>query len=302
MARVPFIVRDQSLNFVASECGMGNRIIPIGCVLNLASELNYHPVAFWARDESIGGASFKDLFESSNLPFELVEGHEARVMRAILFGNLRGIPNPMKMGLRLLRSLALLQYNKIIELQSSRSQFEFRDQGATDLLSFRKIALYTPGFVRYGCDVSWLKPAPQIAQRVTELKQQFAPNTIGIHLRGTDLRLPVWGNRVPPFDRIVARMRTEIELDPEVKFFIASDGDKEGEVIINLFKDRLVEFKKSAARETIQGQQDAVVDLFGLAATSRIICWRFSSFSNLAAMIGNNPSLRITNRNRVSKL
>ena len=72
-------------------------------------------------------------------------------------------------------------------------------------------------------------------------------------------------------------------------------------MIVSLFKDRLIEFKKSATRETIQGQQDAVGDLFGLAVTSRTICWRFSTFLNLAAMVGNNPSLRITNRNRVQE-
>ena len=293
MARVPFIVRDQSLNFVAPGWGMGNRIIPVGCVLNLATELNYRPVVFWPQDEAIGQTRFEDLFESTNLPFELVEGFEAKVMRAVLFGNLRTVSPLKRMGLKPLRFLASLQYDKIIELESMESQLEFRHQIATDLLSFRKIALSTFGFIRYGCDVSWLKPAPHIARRITELKQKFAPNTVGIHIRGTDLRLPIWGNRIPPFDGIVARMRTEIELDPNVKFFIASDGDKYGEVISDLFKDRLIEFKKSATRETVRGQQDAVVDLFGLAATSRIICWRFSTFSNLAAMIGNNPSLRI---------
>ena len=181
MARVPFIVRDQSLNFVVQEWGMGNRIIPMGCALSLASEFNYRPVMFWASNEAIGGASFGDLFESTNLPFELVKGRETRIMRAILFGNLRVAHTFKRMGLKLLRPFILLQYSKRIEVENMKNQLdEFRDKVATDLLSFREIVLSTPGFIRYRCDVSWLKPAPQIAQRITELKQQFAPNTVGV--------------------------------------------------------------------------------------------------------------------------
>ena len=287
MARIPLIVPDQSLNFVAQKWGMGNRIIPIGCALNLASELNYKPVVFWSHDEDIGGASFKDLFESTNLPFELVEGREARIMRQLVFGELCGVsPFLRRRGLRTLLSP---QYDKIIELYRTEDQILFRDQVATDLLSFRKIALSTFGFIRYGCDVSWLKPTPSIARRVTELKRQFTPNTVGVHIRGTDVRHRITSS----FDRLSIRMRAEIELDPDVNFFIASDGDEDGEKMVSLFKDRLIRIKRSAARETIQGQQDAVVDLFGLASTSRIISWGFSSFARLAAMIGDKPLLRI---------
>ena len=75
--------------------------------------------------------------------------------------------------------------------------------------------------------------------------------------------------------------------------FIASDGDKETDAIMTLFKDRLIKFKKSSTRKTKQGQQDAVVDLFGLAATSRIIGFRYSPFAILVALIGNKPLLKI---------
>ena len=45
---------------------------------------------------------------------------------------------------------------------------------------------------------------------------------------------------------------------------------------------------------TVEGQQDAVVDLFGLAATSRIIGIRFNRHLRpLAALIGNKPLLKV---------
>ena len=305
MVRVPFIVGGQSVSLVTGYFGgIGNRIIPMGCILSLAAELNYSPTVFWPASKVVGGAAFGDLFESTNLPFKLVGGCEAQIMSTVWGSKALA----RKKNLRLLRHLSSIQYDKIISERDHHIKIsEFKEQAATDLLSFRKIGFYTFSFIRYEYDLSWLKPIPQIARRVTELKQQFAPNTVGVHLRGTDLK-------VPPINKIIARMRAEIDLDPDVKFFLASDGDRRGEAITTLFKDRLIESRKdtvsetipegrghatmiriikSTARGTIQGQQDAVVDLFGLAATSRIIGTRYSSFGILAALIGNKPLLNI---------
>ena len=279
------MVSRRSVNYVTPPYGLGNRIISMGSVLSLATELNYRPRMFWTPDETIGGASFGDLFESTSSPFELVEGYEARIIRPILYGYSL---NPFKkMVLRLLRSLGLLYYGKKIELPDTKSHIEFRDRVATDLLPSRKIVLSAFDLIRYRYDISWLKPVPPIARRITELKQQFTPDTVGIHFRGTD------GPFVPPAEKMIARMRAEIALNPNVKFFLASDGDKQGQVLETLFKDRLIKFKKSDIRWTTQGQQDAVVDLFGLAATSRIIGFKYSSFVIAAALIGNKPLLGI---------
>ena len=307
--RVPFIVGGQSVSLVTDHFGgIGNRIIPMGCILSLAAELNYSPIVFWPASKVVGGATFGDLFESTNLPFELVGGCEAQIMSIALFDSHRARKHALspakERSLILLRRLISLQYDKTL---SHKSCLAIRDQAATDLRSFHKIGLFVYGPARYGYDISWLKPIPQIASRVTELKQQFAPNTVGVHLRGTDLK------NNPPVNKIIARMRAEIDLDPEVKFFLASDGDRRGEAITTLFKDRLIESQKSTERVpilvrqgpagtkqmkntergTILGQQDAIVDLFGLAATSRIIGSGYSSFGRLAALIGNKPLLRI---------
>ena len=130
-----------------------------------------------------------------------------------------------------------------------------------------------------------------------ELKKQFAPNTVGVHLRGTDLSVRA------PIEEYIVRMRAEVELDPKVKFFFTSDGDKDGKKIIDLFGDRLIKTTSQAMRKTIQGQQDAIVDLFGLSETSRIIGPTFSTFSMAAAMLSKKPHLKLNStrfRDRIS--
>ena len=296
MRRFPFTFKGQSINFFNPNAGLGNRLIPMGCILHLATELNYRPVIFWVQEGVVGGAGFGDLFEAANLPFELVEGREASIMRHILDNGFYLNFNSLeRMGFRLFRTLilSLNQYRKSVRLQTGiyTDLAKFRDRSAPDLDSGRKHVILTNRYFRYSCDLGWLKPAPQITSRIVELKKRFAPHTVGVHLRLTDL-----SNRTVPgvsVEKMIAQMRAEMELNPDVKFFFASDGDKEEVKIISLFGDRLIRSPEHAPRRTLAGQQDAVVDLFGLAATSRIIGMRHSTFATLAALVGNKPLLRI---------
>ena len=290
MRRLPFTLGSRRINLFHPNAGLGNRLIPMGCALHLGAELNHRPVIFWVPGKSVGGASFGDLFETANLPFELVEGIEASIVRSVLTKGSSLNLNPLeRMVLRLFHSLVQIQYRKgnMLQIRTNEANFKFREKTALSLDAGRVYVVFAWSHFRYGCDLSWLKPAPQLTSRIVELKKRFAPHTVGVHLRGTD-RI-----QFPPIEKIIARMRAEMELNPDVKFFFASDGDKEEVKIISLFGDRLIRSPEHAPRRTLAGQQDAVVDLFGLAATSRIIGFESSSFSTLAALVGNKPLLRI---------
>ena len=284
------ITPDRSFSYVTVSCGLGNRIIPMGCALNLASELNYRPIMFWTAVPELGGARFEDLFDATDLPFELVEGREANIPKAIIYILRRDRPwsYTKQAILKMLRPLIRLRYDKVIRLPYRVVQ------PAVDLLDYRKILYSTGASFRYGCDLNWLKPAPQIAPYITELKQQFTADTVGLHIRGTDARMV---GKIPPIEEMITRILAEIELNPNVKFFLASDGDETEERILNLFGERLIKTKLGVRRRrSLKGQENAVVDLFGLAMTSRIIGYRYSTFATLAALIGNKPLLRIKPR------
>ena len=286
MIGLRFIAPERSISYVTAPNGLGNRIIPMGNVLSLASELGYRPRVFWTAAPKLGGASFGDLFDTTDLPFELVEGCKASILGIPIF---RYYGRRRAAIFKIPRSLIRLQYDKCIEFvygQYSRHQ-ALRDSPVTDLLKYSRILTISGSIVSYAYDLSWLKPAAHIAPYIVELKKQFAPNTVGVHIRGTDRVLR------PPIEVIIEKMHTEVELDPQVKFFFASDGDKRGRKIVDTFGDRLIVYKHMhrTERQSIQGQENAVVDLFGLAATSRIIGMRYSSFVVLAALMGNRPLL-----------
>ena len=91
MRRLPLTLGSRRINFFSSaRNGLGNQILPMGCTIHLAKELNYRPVVFWLRSGIRDGAKFGDLFDTANLPFELVEGIEAKAMRVAIDGRLLG--------------------------------------------------------------------------------------------------------------------------------------------------------------------------------------------------------------------
>ena len=250
--------------------------------MHLARELNYRPVVFWDRQAITAKVNFESLFETAELPFELVEGFEAKVTIASM-DDYKGVKLVGKMFFNLMRPIIQVQYGERIIRPVGGS---IRDKPISAFPS-RSFAVKSNSFFRYGCDLSWLKPVPQINSQIIELKKRFTPDTVGIHIRGTDKGAAF-------IEKIIKKMHAEVELNPDVKFFIASDGDKATEAVVTLFEDRLITSPISnTQRYTLGGQQGAIVDLFGLAATSRIIGFRNSSFATAAALIGNKPLLRI---------
>ena len=282
MGRMPFIFpRQKTVSCFVGRLGLGNRILPIGCALNLAKESDYRLVVYWQADKTVGKTRFDDLFETTALPFELVEGYEPLMMEKAIFVNSEQFKFPQKAIFKLFRSLSLSQYDKKFKFGTSKEGHN------ASFPNYRKILIIQKNLFRDDYDMTWLKPLPHITARIVELKNKFPPNTVGVHFRGTD-----WCH-TPPVEKMIVRMRAEVELDPDVKFFFASDGDKRGKVIEDIFGDRLITNKTHYGRRTLQGQEGAVVDLFGLASTSRIIAPSYSSFTSLASILGNKPLLRI---------
>ena len=296
MGENPLIFGTRSVSLVTYPgSGLGNRILSLGCFLSLAAELDYKPTLFWSQDKIMGWARFEDLFDTTDLPFKIVQGYRAAIMRT----NVAETPGVsrhrlslrQRMVFKMISSLTKLNFDKIDIVNSENEQAQYMERRASDLLTYRRILIYSWHRFRYNCDISWLKPAPHILPRIVELNEQFVPNTVGVQLRGTD-----WVY-TPPVEKIIARMRAEVELNPQVKFFFASDSDESKKSIIEIFSDKLIRDRSYpkgwSMRKTILGQKGAVVDLFGLANSSRIIGAKYSSFPLAAAIIGNKPILNI---------
>lgn len=142
-----------------------------------------------------------------------------------------------------------------------------------------------------------LRPIPEIQQEIDAITQHFTPHTIGVHIRRTDNKASISGS---PTSAFIEAMKKELETNNKVHFFVATDDTSVRTLLQNTFPGRIItqEFHK-CHRDTLSGMKQAVVDLFCLARTTKIIGSYWSSFTDTAAEIGNTPLLIAGRENAV---
>lgn len=127
-------------------------------------------------------------------------------------------------------------------------------------------------------------PIPELQALINSYTTQFGRNAVGIHLRRQDNKQSI---KHSPVEIFIEKMKEEISNNPDTRFYLATDSVADEILIKNLFKERLMVHEKSLSRNTEKGVQDALVDLYCLSATRKIIGSYFSSFSEVAAQINS---------------
>lgn len=111
--------------------------------------------------------------------------------------------------------------------------------------------------------------------------------TIGIHIRRTDNKTSIANSPVEAFTDIMSRL---VENDQKTRFYLATDD----ELIENELKSKYniiphKTFGETKSRDSVTGIMDAYVDMLCLSRCDKIYGSYGSSFSEMAALIGNKP-------------
>lgn len=131
------------------------------------------------------------------------------------------------------------------------------------------------------------KPVRSIQRRIDELVAFFTKNIIGIHIRRTDNKKAKEISKIELF--ISAMTKTLIE-NPLTEFYLSTDDLSVENLIKNEFGHLVHTLKnKDLDRSSNKGIEDAVVDLYCLSKTNRILGSYWSSFSGVAAWINGIP-------------
>lgn len=119
------------------------------------------------------------------------------------------------------------------------------------------------------------------------MRQEGGGRIVGLHVRRTDHAHAIAHS---PLAGFVEAMRREVgRYGTGVRFFLSTD-DLEAERQLRLiFPDRITVHPKVYDRHCVRGVQDALVDLYTLAGTDKIYGSYGSSFSEIAALIGEIP-------------
>lgn len=127
-------------------------------------------------------------------------------------------------------------------------------------------------------------PTLEIQEQINGLKTQYSENVYGIHIRRTDNMQSILKNEVDDYLRF---MDQKIETCPDVKFYLATDSVEVKQLMINRYGNCIVFHDAILERNSVQGMKDAVVDLWCLSLTKEIIGSYYSSYSDIAAELGD---------------
>lgn len=131
------------------------------------------------------------------------------------------------------------------------------------------------------------RPIPALLAKIDKMRQKYGPHSVGVHIRRTDNKPAMEKSSTQAF---VSAMETELKTHPDTMFYIATDDLSEEEKLRKQFPGRILSNQnRDLSRNTITGIQDALLDLFCLANTSKIIGSFFSSFTDIAADINGVP-------------
>ena len=155
----------------------------------------------------------------------------------------------------------------------------------------------------YQASLKEWSPVSSIRAEVERLAASFGPHTVGVHIRRGDAWTDAKGRPRAEYRRstdaaFIARMDAELAAEPRTNFFLATDCaateerfcERYGEIVIVNCNKRFV---PSVPKRPKDNQRDAVIDMFALARTRKILGNNRSSFSKMAAGIGGIEFQRV---------
>jgi len=256
--------------------GLGNRMRAIDSALALADALARPLRVIWTRTDDCHcrfGAIFDPLPGATVVErgwwanralrrFELWSGRHSREVRQRDLHRLRGADYDFR----------LLESERSVFIQTHDRFQPARERG-----------------------FSIFAPTQPLRAEIDRLSSSFTESTIGVHIRRGD-HDP--SRRHSPTSAFVERISAEIACRPTARFFLATDAPDVEEELTRLFGNRIVTFRKPFDRTTEPGVQAAVVELFALARTNRLLGSFYSSFSETAAELGGIPLEIVTHQPR----
>ncbi|MGI6224534.1 MAG: hypothetical protein ACOYJG_13190 [Prevotella sp.] len=133
------------------------------------------------------------------------------------------------------------------------------------------------------CAFDEFHPIEALRKRISERLKACGPDVVGVHIRRTDNMRSV---KESPTEAFIELMRKEPET---TKFYLATDDESEKSRLKAEFPGRIITQSEKAERGSVNGMQDALVEMYTLAGCRKIYGSCNSTFSETAAIVGKIP-------------
>lgn len=256
--------------------GLANRMKAIDSAVALAKDAQKELRIIWFKDRGLN-CRFDELFQPLMLPG--VEVQETSWFDLLIYDR------PRKKNFRLPRLFQRLLFDQCIyEEEATRlfyKGFDFRSWVAGRRVYIASCVYFHPQVAGKRL-FSIFRPIEPLQQKINEGCSRFGEHTLGVHIRRTD---NVASISQSPTELFIARMKQEIGQHEDTVFYLATDSEEDKKQLKERFGEHIVASPRKADRSSVEGMQDALVELYILSRTGRILGSMQSSYSETAAQI-----------------
>jgi len=251
--------------------GLCNRLRAILSALAWARDSHTTLEIVWLRDAGLN-ARFSDLFEPLTLPDEL-KVTKARVTESDSW----------------LRYGVARKQNLWLPAIYQRCAFNVRLKDEIRGHLHGRVLVQT-GYSFYPAKDEWLKilfhPSAAVEALLQQRLPQITSHTVGVHIRQTDNRLSL---EYSPLSAFEAAMQRDLDRDPEVEFYVATDNPTLLPVLSKQFP--ICYSTTAPSRDSVRGMQEAVAELWTLMSCPRFHGSYWSSFSDTVVALSPNGDI-----------
>ena len=138
-------------------------------------------------------------------------------------------------------------------------------------------------------EYDYFVPTKLLQNKINELIFSLGDYAVGVHIRRTD-NLPAISKSST--DAFIKCMEDELKINPATVFYIATDDSSEEARLREYFRGHIASNEcRDLSRNTAAGIKDALLDLYCLASTNKIIGSYYSSFTDIAADMRDIPKI-----------
>lgn len=281
-------------NTIILEGGLGNRMRVAASAYAMAKRTGIPMRVLWTKQWGMN-CRFEDLFtltpgpsaQGASSSFSL---RDARGFEKLLFAR------PTLKNLHAPRLLQRLCYRHIIYAPQiwylNRDGFDYEAwfrQGGTLMTAYRDFCPWTSDDLRL-----LFRPNDDVRRLIDERCRDFTPNTIGVHIRRTDHQQAIDES---PLELFIEAIDREQESSSRMaaydgapfSIYLATDDEATKAALRQRYGKRVITSDAEATRESTDGIRDALVEMYALSRTRQIYGSAGSTFSPIAACLGDVP-------------
>lgn len=254
--------------------GLCNRMRAIASCIAIAQKKHAHTTIYWNKYKGLN-ADFEELF------FKITNANVLIVEKTEWLYNVNYTKDYIKRFLfyKIIHKQTFYNYNIYEKKEDLTGKIKENSNRSTLLISGHPMCKDYAETLR-----NTFRPQLEIQNRINEIVARFGEQTIGVHIRRTDNTASINNSPLESFKQII---NDEISKNPKIKFYLATDDDKIKKQFIHQYGDKIITIFQDTNRDSLEGMKFAVIDLFCLSKTSKIIGSVSSSYSQIAADLGN---------------